>query len=194
MQTRRQFGKYLGTGVLAASIGEVTMGLSCSSIFTNIEAYVPIGLQAFDSILTLLDPASGIALAPIVQEVKAGFADVTAAVNAYNNAPAADKATLAGKVSTALQVVTNEIQQFWSDANLPDSGLATTIFGVLQIILSTIASFFPKLPPVTQALAARTLTKTIPIDLSKAASSPKKLKSSINDVFTANGYATKKIY
>src|ERR1700722_6057929 len=149
MQTRRQFGKNALTGTaafaLAGAVGEVSMGFSCSAstVWADIENYVPLALEAFGEILSLVNPAESTLLTPIITEVKAGLADLEAAINYYINAPAASKATWIGKITTAVNAAIQLLQQFWSDLNLPDGTLATTISNILQIIISTLAAFLP---------------------------------------------------
>ena len=198
--TRREFGKAVSMTALGGTIGLTTMGLSCSSVFTDIENYVPIGIAAFQEVLSLIDPTEAALLAPIIQTVKAAFADLDAIVQQYESAPAASKATLLGKISTAISAVMSELQQFWNDANLPDGGLASTIEGVLQIVLSTLAAFLPLLGvavPVSGAFGAepyghKKLARTIPFTAAKR--SQKQFKSDVNAVFTKYGYAGHQVY
>lgn len=198
--TRREFGKAVSMTALGGTIGLTTMGLSCSSVFTDIENYVPIGIAAFQEVLSLIDPTEAALLAPIIQTVKAAFADLDAIVQQYESAPAASKATLLGKISTAISAVMSELQQFWNDANLPDGSLALTIEGVLQIILSTLAAFLPLLgsaAPVAggfgaEAYGRKKLTRTITFTATKR--TQKKFKADVNAVFVANGYGTHHVY
>jgi hypothetical protein len=188
--TRRDFGKMVGGGVAVGTLGMTTMGLSCSSVFTDIATYVPVGLQAFEAVVDIIDPAAVIVLNPIITIVKASFADLTSAISAYNNAPAASKATLLGKISTAINDVTASLQRFWNDANLPDGTLATTISSVLQIILSTLTAFLPSLPPAAApANAPKTLAKTMSITPVKR--TQKQFKADVNAALTKGGYAAK---
>jgi hypothetical protein len=194
MITRRQFGKTVGTGALALGIGEVTMGLGCATVFTDIENYVPIGLQAFDLVIGLIDPALAVTLTPLINDVKSAFADVVAAINAYQNAPASQKATLIGKVSLVINVAITAIQQFWSALSLPDGSLLSTIEGVLQIILSTLAAFLPDLTGNTIAVVkTQGLTKTISFTPVKPKNA-KSLKSELNLVFTSHGFNDRVVY
>ena len=193
MHTRRDFAKVVGCGALGVGIGITTMGLSCESIFADIESYVPIGLAAFNEILSLVDPTEAALLTPIINDVKAAFADLTAAITQYENAPASDKSTLLGKITTAINAVIDEINQFWNDLKLPDSGLASTIEGVLQIILSTLAAFLPLIGGAL--LSKKKLAKTIPlIPLTKKQLGKNQVKASINACFVKWGHPDKQIY
>lgn len=190
--TRREFGKAVGVTALGGTLGMTTMGLSCSSIFTDITNYVPVGIAAFQEVLSLLDPTQEAALAPIIQAVKAAFADLAAIVAQYNAAPAANKASLVGKISTAISAVMAELQQFWNDANLPNSPLAATIEGVLQIILSTLGAFLPLLGAKVVALPAKYGAKSV--KFSPAKRTQKQFKADVNAVFVKYGYAGHQLY
>jgi phage-related protein len=188
MQTRRQFGKLVGTGALAVGIGEVTLGLSCASLEADLEKYVPIGLSAFQTIVSLVDPPIAAAVAGVITLVKAGFADVAAAVQDYQDAPAANKATLLGKISTAIVAVQSELQTFWNDLNLPDGSLATTISNLLAVILSTLAAFLPSLPAAASSASARqaNLRKVVPFTPQRRSVS--QFRKAFDAVLTANGH------
>jgi len=183
----------ISTGALAVGIGEITMGLSCETVFADIEKYVPIGLQAFSLVIGLLDPPLAATLTPIINDVKAALSDVVAAINAYQDAPASDKATLLGKISLVINVAIQAIQQFWSSLNLPDGNLLNTIESILQIILATLSSFLPSLGAVVLPLNARTFAKSIPYTPTKPKNS-KALKAQLNAVFTTNGYKLQVVY
>ena len=183
---RREFNKVMGYGALGTGVIS-TMGFSCQTVVNDISTYVPIGIQAFDTVLSLIDPPLALALAPIVKEVKVAFADLAAAVSAYNNAPASQKATLSGKITTALNVVIQYLQQFWSDANLPNGSLATTIIGVLQLIISTLAAFLP-LFGGSVAMKVK-FSKQIPIIAIKNPKDQKAFKASVNTVLAKGGYS-----
>lgn len=198
--TRRDFGKLALSGGSAVALGSVvgmtSMGLSCGSVFADITSYVPIGIAAFNEVLSLVDPTLATTLAPLTQEVKAAFADLAAAVEEYNNAPAASKATLIGKITTAMNAVIDNLQKFWSDANLPAGSLASTIGGVLQIVISTLAAFLPLIGgAVAVSDKTKALAKTIPVvPRSKAQLKQKQFKTAINAVFVKYGYTGHQVY
>ncbi len=173
--SRRSFVKGAG----AIGIGSlVSVTAACpawvGNVYSQILKYVPVGLQAFMSIISILSGSgvipigTGAAIDAIVALVKAAFADVQTDVTNYENAPAAAKATLLGKISTALTILEGNLQQFWNDLSIPDAKLSSLIEGLLGVILSTLAAFSSQLPaPVmTAQLEATqkkraTLSKTI---------------------------------
>jgi hypothetical protein len=189
---RREFGKAVGIGVLAGGLGITTMGLSCNTVLTDIEDYVPIGLNAFNQILTAIDPPLAQSLAPIIADVKSAFADLAADVQSYQNAPAADKATWKLKITEALNIVISNLQQFWNDAHIPNAGLAATIENVLQVILSTLAAFLPMVGGVLATPNLKQPRRTVKIvPRSKAQLSPKQVKADINAAFAKGGLPNK---
>lgn len=192
MLTRREFGKRVigavPTVALAGGLGITTMGLSCGSIWTDIENYVPIGIEAFEEVLSLLDPALLTAISGIIKDVQAAFTALTGAITNYENAPAANKTTLVGKITTAINALISALQSFWSAANLPDGSLAQTIEGVLQLIISTLAAFLPLIGGVLLA-ASKKLPRTIPIiPRTKAQLKQAQFKKDCNAIFTTHGY------
>jgi hypothetical protein len=198
MLTRREFGKVTGTGALALGVGEISMGLSCATVFNDIANYVPVGLQAFQQIVNLVNPVAGSALAPFIADVKLAFADLEVAVTNYQNAPAASKSTLVGKITTAINDAIAQVQAFWVAANLPAGGIASTIEGVLQIILSTLAAFFPsiggKLMAAKEPGFGEKGTGVRLIQFTPVKRSPAQLKKDINAAFVNGGHPENQIY
>jgi hypothetical protein len=188
--TRRGFSKLLGIAALAST---VTFEAACdwASVWTNIEKYVPVGLSAFASILSIL-AGGGVPIAPAislaVSLVNTGFADLKAFVTGYQQAPAADKQTALGKISTALATLEANLQKFWSDLTIPDPKLEALVQGLLGVITTTLLGFGTQLPAPapTPAIAARaTLAK-------RTGGTPKKrsvaeFKKEFNGILAANG-------
>lgn len=142
MINRRHFG-------IASLVSLVMVTTACpswlSSVYTDIKNYAPTILAAVASILSILTGA-GIITTPlisgIVSLISTSVADLVAAVNTYQSAPADQKQTLLGKISTALADAEANIQQFWSDLTIPDPQLAATIKSLLGVIISTLAGYF----------------------------------------------------
>jgi hypothetical protein len=189
--TRRAFGKRSILNLAAlSSLGSIVSSTGCS-VISDLLKYIPVALQAISGVITVLT-GGGIAIAPIVNlvltDAKAAFADLSADITAYDNAPASDKSTWLGKVSTALSIVEGNIQQFWSDLNIPDAALASIVAGVLGIVVSTLGYFQSQLPaptpsPSLTAIQQKraTLTKTITVAAKKRSLS--QFKADINSAF-----------
>lgn len=154
---RRRFGVMVAKGFGVAGISSlVSVTAACpawvGNVYSSILKYIPVGLQAFVSIIGILSGAgviplgTGAAIDAIIALVKAAFADVQVDITNYENAPAAEKATLLGKISTALAILESNLQQFWNDLSIPDAKLSALIQGLLGVILSTLAAFSSQLP------------------------------------------------
>lgn len=196
--SRRGFSKIAGI-IGLASMAELSSGWACSltSIYNAIVEYVPVGLSAFSTILSLLS-GGGIAVGPIVSGivtlVNTGFSDLKAAVTAYQQAPAANKATLLGKVSTVLSDIEANLQAFWSNLTVPDAKLESTIQDLLGVIVTTLLGFGTQLPAAaaTPAIQARaSLKRTVPGVPQRR--SVREFKSAFNDVLVKNGYPEHKL-
>ena len=180
-QSRRQFGKTIGMGALALSMGELIMGLSCGSVVSDI-------LTAFNAVVSILGGA-GIIPGPIVTVVSAALQDVVADVNAYDAAPAADKTSIGLKLALAIQLAQAQLQTFYSGLNLTGV-LSVVIEGLIKIILSTLTGFLPALPiPPTSNPALRSamaLPRQITFVPQKRTS--KQFRAACNKICTDNGY------
>jgi len=186
---RRMFSSIIGIATLGPTL--LTTGCWLSTVYKEILKYIGVGLQAFQGALDLLMGAGvipageGTAISIVINLVKSGFADLQTAVNEYEQAPAANKATLAQRISTIIGILENNIQNFWSSLTIPNPQLASTIEGLLSIILSTLAGFLPSLPAPSpqQRVAVRGKLTITP-----QKRSVKQFKQDINGVLTANGY------
>jgi hypothetical protein len=195
---RRRFVKLCGALCAVCSPLFTLAGCSFSSVYADILAYVPAALSAFSVVLSILS-AAGITLcaicAGLVNTVKAAFADLQTAITLYDDAPQSGKTTLLGKISTALLVAEEVLQEFWSNLDIPDSGIAGTIEGIIQIILETLMGFqsaIPAPPAVTTESAAalhrrQSLAKTIRYTPTRR--SLKQFKSAINAFLVTKGYS-----
>ena len=176
-------------GLLAGLLGMIAYTPACnfSSVYSKIQKYVPVALQGFAAVLNILSGA-GIALgpaAPIAVLVTAAFNDISAAINAYENAPADQKSTLLGKISLAITVAIGNINQFWSDLNLPDPKMAQLVQGLLGALLTPLAGFRAQLPAPVGA-PVRATPKTIRVQARIL--SPGELKKQFNSLLEQNGY------
>jgi hypothetical protein len=162
MLSRREFVGVAGKGTAALLAVPSLLTMTGCSVVTDILNYIPVGLQAFNTVLGILESAGIISLAgggaisAIVAAVSKGFSDLQVAIHQYDSAPAADKATFLLKVATVISDLQADIQTFWGDLSIPDPALATIISGLLGVILSTLAGFGASLPvPPLSAKAAQ---------------------------------------
>lgn len=199
MMNRRQFLEKtghgtLGTALLAATAGGSTFLLTGCDIESTIKAWVPVAIASFNGVLTLLEgaavitPGAGTAVALAISLIKAGLADVLAAVDEYKSAPASSKTTFAQKLSIILASLRDNFGKFWSDLNLPGGSLVTLVTGFAQIILSAIGGFLQQLPS-----AAPTVATVFKVGGVQATAQAKKMsandfKKQINNLFIQSGH------
>jgi len=190
--TRRTFGRFMGTLGLLATLGWSVVLEGCTS-FATISGWIATGLDSFQSIIDLLVGqgvimvAIGSAIDLIIKGVKAAISDIGSAVDAYNAAPAASKATLEGKITTAIIAAQDEISQFWNDLQIPDAKVASTVAGLLGLIVSTLAGFMTQLPPAPATVQRRTFQKTLAAVPQKR--SIGQYKSAFNAILDGNGFS-----
>jgi hypothetical protein len=191
--TRRSFGTLWGTCLLALSIGPSLLLSGCGTTFAAILSWIDTGLSAFASVVDLL-VGQGVLMVPVgsaidllIKAIKAAIADIGTAVSNYNAAPAASKTTLEGKISTALVVAQNLIAQFWNDLSIPDTKLASTVAGLLGLIVSTLAGFMSLLPPAPAPVAITPVQKALPVSTQRLTTAQFKVK--FNAILAANGFS-----
>jgi hypothetical protein len=170
--SRRQFFEVsakgtLGTAILAAEVGGAAYLLSgCSFNISSILAWVPTATSSISSILTLLVGAGALACltcSVLANIALAAISAVGTAVQAYQNAPAASKATLLGKIQTGLQAALTASGSFFESANVPDQKLFALIVGIAGLVLSAISGFIAQVGGVTPVPATFRLSRqTIP--------------------------------
>jgi hypothetical protein len=149
---RRMFVGTLSTGAAAIALAG-TSACNPTDVWHEIEAWVPLGITAFESILALVAPLAAPGIDAIATLVKAGFSTLAAAIDAYLNAPAADKATFAQKVQLAFQDLVNNIQAFLTAIGQSTSPIVTEAVALIQIIVETIEGFLGQIMPTPTPVA-----------------------------------------
>jgi hypothetical protein len=156
MLGRREFSKKVGTWLLLACTTTSALLTEGCNTLNDILAWIPVGLNAFDNIVTLLEnvgiinPLAGSAVTALILTIQKGFADLKADIIAYQAITPPPVGALA-KIDAILGLIVNNFQQFLNDVNIPDQGLLTLVVGFASLILSTIAGFIGQLPPATSA-------------------------------------------
>ena len=123
-------------------------------------------------------------------------ADVLAAIDQYNNAPAADKTTLLAKISLILSDLSQNIQTFVSDVlpSLSGNTALALVTGLISLILSTLAGFAAQLPtPPAGAVGAHAhrAARAVPagIVIAPKVLSRKNFVKQYNALCASNGHA-----
>lgn len=190
--SRREFS-VSSFGMLLAAMAGSLWSVACAS-FDNIAKWVGVGIAGVSSVVSLLAGAGigttseGVAITLVLKLLKAGFADVQAAIAEYENAPAANKATAKGRISTALQALADQIQKFWNDLSIPDAKLGALIQGLLGIVLTAISGFMTQLPPPVTTATAVNLPRRINVAPRKM--SHGEFRNEFNGLLNQAGYSS----
>jgi hypothetical protein len=183
MQTRRTFVQWMTMAIGAVALTGGTMFLTaCGNVAQSI-------IIAFQGILRVLAQAGVITNNPLVVAVTSALDAVLGAITAYQNAPAADKATFGLQLATAIQLAQARLQTFWSTLNVSGT-TAIVVEGLLTILLSTLASFLPQLP-VPPAVVELQEAKRLPrqIIYGPVTRSDKQFRKDCNAICTQHGLA-----
>lgn len=156
MISRRDFGKYVGTGALAITVGSSVLVLDGCNVAQDIVNWEPTAVNALTGIENIL-LANGITFGPTVTlaltALKAALTDVLGAAQEYLATTPPPVGTLQ-KLKTALQDVVDNFGDFLTNLNLPGGSLFNLITGLVQIILGTIMGFVNQLPSGTTVVAS----------------------------------------
>ena len=199
MTTRRQFFEVASKGVLgvailrAAAIGGVAfLAVGCKVTLSDVLNWVNDGAGGVSTIIGLLVSAGVLACATCSVLANAAVAAVAAigtAIQAYENAPAASKATLLGKIETAIQSAITAATEFFHSVSIPGSGLANTILSLAGLILSALTgylqNFFPHALGTTRAFRLGTSSA---ISVTPKSLTLKEYNSTWNAIVTQAGY------
>lgn len=165
-------------------------------VLAVLETYVPVGLQAFTGIVTLINPPVGTGLALAVIAAKAGWADVSAAIAFYQSAPAAAKSTALGKVDTALEGLVGGLQKVLNSFGLSSQTDQQAAVAALMLLIATLSGIQAGITPAGVTTAARARRAAIParmvvgaqsVEISSTAD-PKKFKAQYNAIMNAGGH------
>lgn len=144
---RREFvGSLTGGAALLVMSGGAMLTLEGCNVWTDIKTWVPIGISAFESIVSLVTPLAAPGIDAIAQLVEAGFASLAGAVDDYINAPASQKTTFAEKVKLILTDIGNNIQGFLSAIGESNNPIVKVVAELISVILNTIAGFASDIP------------------------------------------------
>ena len=173
---RRQFFEVSSKGVLgtalvrAVAVGSVAYLVVGCNVEQDILDWVKIGGPAIGTILQLLVGAGIIACLTCSASANIAVAAINAiatAVQNWMNAPPASKATLLGKIVTALQDALSAAITFFESVAIPDQKLATLIEGLVSLIVNALSGFIGQLGGTTAAASAKREVKlrarTIPV-------------------------------
>jgi hypothetical protein len=165
--TRREFHGHLAKGAAVVALAGTTLELEGCNVFTEIEAWIPLGIDAVNGILSVL-AANGVLLPPqvtaIVNLIMAGLTALKGAIAEYEATTPPPQGALQ-KIETIFQDIVDNFSSFLAALGLPGGSLFIMIAALVQAILETIAGFVNKLPTGTATVAAslRVGSRTVPV-------------------------------
>lgn len=163
-----------------------------ASIESTIKAWLPLASSSFNAILGILATAGVVcaACAALSAAVFGAITVTTQAVDAYLSAPSGDKATLLGKLQTALTALQGSLTNFFDAINIPVPAVSAVIIGLAKILLSAIGGFLSKLPTPTVAptTARHRMNGQVHEVPAKVYKNPKEFIKEWNTVVVTGGY------
>jgi hypothetical protein len=144
---------------------QVLLLKSCAQVAadveTNVKIFLPVIVTSVTQILNLLASTgvlplgTGTAAAGLLAMINAGVTTALTTIDEYENDPAADKATLAGKLRTVLSAIADNVSTFISNLKLTGNPAVNVVASLVSILLSAITGYVNQLPaPVGARLSA----------------------------------------
>lgn len=139
----------------------VTGGCTVGGVLAALQRYVPVGLAAFEGIVTLINPAAGSVLATVTLAVKTLWQNLQTVLAEYNAAPAANKTTVLGRVDTALNSLVGSLENLLREFGVGSHADQATGLSALMLLIATLSGIQATLP-VPGAAAARARRAAMP--------------------------------
>lgn len=185
--------KFLASGLaVALSLCLAITGCSFSSTMSKLGQYLPTGISALNSVLSLL-AAGGVINAAAATTVgndgsiaSAALADIVAGVQAYNDAPATDKATKLQAVVTALNAAQNTLSKLESDVHAPNQQDQLMVNGLLGVIITSLSAFEVNLAPASASAVKVSRASVAPTSL-------RQFKAQFNAILVKGGHADRQL-
>jgi hypothetical protein len=148
MQSRRNFLLFLaaaGAGIPAG--GAMLVSCNAADVETNVKNYFPTIIKSISSIVDFLAEAglvplgAGTAAETLITFATAGEVAALAAIDEYENDPAADKATLKQKILTILVSISDQTSTFVASVDLSGNPIAKIIVSLVGLLIGTLGGF-----------------------------------------------------
>jgi hypothetical protein len=179
----------------AAAITAIPMGgCSSGSVLSELETYVPIGLQAFAGVVSLINPAAGGALSLVVAIIPKLWGDITVAINNYK---AAGSTGVPADIIAALNAASAGISQVSTDltglVNVPAVDIAIAK-GILLLITTTLGAIVAKFAPKpAAALASQSIViNGVTVNIT-GATSGKQFLAEFNNILAIGNHSEHKL-
>jgi hypothetical protein len=163
-------------------------GFSIDTILVYVNFAVK-GLNAVVQVLAALGitviPGGGL-IATVIQVVSTALTAISGAVTAYDNAPAADKASTKLKITLAIYEAIGQLQAFWVSLKIQNA----TVQALITAIIAGLQGFLPQLPvPPNAATMNATLAASGLTPVPKLYKHPTDFQDDINKILVDGGYA-----
>jgi hypothetical protein len=170
--------------LFATALGFIgNVAASCNDILSALKTWIPIGLQAFGAVLTLINPAAGSVVYLALQAASSLWTEISGAITIYqNNTDAGQAPTLLDKVIVLLQALATKLSSVLTDIHLNnpnDQNFATEALKLLVDTLTSIANGLTANHPTASARMTVAAKKT---STAGAQASIKSFKTSYNAI------------
>jgi hypothetical protein len=159
MSKREFFGHLTRNAAIVAFAGGTSFALGGCSVLQELETWVPIGLTAFDEVVSLLNPLAGSALAVALTTANGLWTAFTIAISNYDHSTL-PKATLLQRLIAAIGAFQDGLDGIL--ATLPVNLPAAVLLGVkagLKLLISTLTYFSNKYGGATVPSTSKTARK-----------------------------------
>lgn len=193
---RRRFLTVSGKGVLGAALLAAeasTAGFlltGCAVTIDDVVNWTNAGASAIEGVLTLLTMAGVVCAvcavaAPIAE---AAIHAIAGAIQEWEAAPAAQKATTWDKVKLAMQVAIDQVKAFFAGVNIPVNPIVSTILSIASLVLSTLSGFLAQFFPTLSLSLAEAKLGATPIPVTPKSMSHKDFAKAFNAITASAGY------
>jgi len=160
MENRREFVGHLAGGAAIVALSASAVELEGCNVLSELETWVPIGLSAFDTLVSFINPAAGSALAVVISTANSLWEAVATAIANYQHTTDPTATTL-DKVIAAMDALEGGLSAVLAalPASIPAVVLKAVQFG-FGLLLATLKSIRNAIEPTTGLKALKPVTVT----------------------------------
>ena len=187
---RREFTGHLVAGAVGGAVLTGTaLELEGCNVLDELETWIPVGLSAFDTLISYLNPVAGSALAIIITTVDGLWEAIVAAIANYQHTTDPTQ-TLLDKIIAAMDALQGGLNTILSalPPGIPVAILDAIKFG-FSLLLSTLKSIQNALPTAASAISTKLTLKSVTTNNVASATSAKDFIKQFNaNVCVAAGH------
>jgi len=154
MNRRGFLGRTIAALAVVCSGGFSLVGCSATSVMNDLLNWIPVGLKAISSVLTLLS-GGGIILGPptmvVIGLVQTGLTDLKLAIAEYQSTTPPPAGALA-KIDTFLSDLVSNLGTILQQLPAGPANTITLVAGLFELVLSAIQGFMVQIPAVATSL------------------------------------------